>query len=257
MQGSVAYNLGFATVVCVVCAVVVSTSAVSLRERQAANQLLEKQRNVLVAAGLANDDESLSSEEVAARFGPIRQVVVDLRTGAEVNDVDPTAFDQRAEASNPKTGREAPENNAGLIRLPSRALVYELRDGDELDLVILPVEGLGLWSTLYGFLALDADLETIRGLTFYEHGETPGLGGEVDNPRWKSLWPGRKATVGTEPRIEVIRGRAGPPDEDPFRVDGISGATMTGRGVTNLLRFWLGDDGFRPYLVRLGEEGAA
>ena len=182
---------------------------------------------------------------------------IDLRTGEEVNDVDPTAFDQRAQALNPETGREAPENNAGLTRLPLRALVYELRDGDGLDLVVLPVEGLGLWSTLYGFLALDADLETIRGLTFYQHLETPGLGGEVDNPRWKSLWPGRKAFDGTEPRIEVIRGRAGPPDEDPFRVDGISGATMTGRGVTNLLRFWLGNDGFRPYLGRLGVEGAA
>jgi Na+-transporting NADH:ubiquinone oxidoreductase subunit C len=174
-----------------------------------------------------------------------------------VSDVDPTAFDQRAEASNSETGRDAPENNAGLMRLPFRALVYELRDGDELDLVVLPVEGLGLWSTLYGFLALDADLETIRGLTFYEHGETPGLGGEVDNPRWKSLWPGRKTGVGAEPLIEVIRGRAGPTDEDPFRVDGLSGATMTSRGVTNLLRFWLGDDGFRAYLARLGEEGAA
>ena len=121
--------------------------------------------------------------------------------------------------------------------------------------MILPVEGLGLWSTLYGFLAVDADLETIRGLTFYEHAETPGLGGEVDNPRWKSLWPGRRTTVDGEPRIEVIRGRAGPPGEDPYRVDGLSGAAITGRGVTNLLRFWLSDEGFRPYLTRLSVEG--
>ena len=257
MQGSVVYNLVFAAIVCVVCAVFVSSSAVSLHDRQVANQLLEKQRNVLVAAGLASEEESLSSEDVAARFGPIRQVVIDLRTGAEVDGADPAAFDQRAEAAGSETGRVAPENNAGLNRLPKRALVYELRNEDGLDLLVLPVEGLGLWSTLYGFLALDADLETIRGLTFYQHLETPGLGGEVDNPRWKALWPGRKAFVGAEPRIEVIRGRAGPPDTDPHRVDGISGATMTGRGVTNLLRFWLGDEGFRPYLERLGKEGVA
>lgn len=255
MQGSVGYNLGFAGLVCVVCAVVVASSAVSLRDRQAANQLLEKQRNVLVAAGLATEDESLSSEDVAARFGPVGQVVIDLRTGEEVGDVDPSVFDQRAATRDPATSREAPENNAGLARLPHQALVYELRDEGRLQLVILPVEGLGLWSTLYGFIALDSDLETIRGLTFYEHGETPGLGGEVDSPRWKSLWPGRRAGADAESRIEVIRGRAGPPDDDPYRVDGLAGATMTGRGVTNLLRFWLDDEGFRPYLARLRAEG--
>ena len=257
MQGSVGYNLGFAAIVCVVCAVVVSSSAVTLRERQEANQLLEKQRNVLVAAGLATEDETLEREEVADRFGPIRQVVIDLNSGEESATIDPEVFDQRAATRDAEMSREAPENDAGLTRVPLQALVHEVRDGDRLNLVIMPVEGLGLWSTLYGFVALEADLETIRGLTFYEHGETPGLGGEVDNPRWKSLWPGRRAFAEDEPRIEVIRGRAGSPEEDPHRVDGLSGATMTGRGVTNLLRFWLGDEGFRPYLERLAREGAA
>lgn len=257
MQGSVGYNLGFAAVVCVVCAVVVSLSAVTLRERQEANQLLEKQRNVLVAAGLADEDESLGSEEVADRFAPIRQVVIDLRTGEESASTDPALFDQRAATRGAATSREAPENDAGLARVANEVLVYEVRDGEALELVILPVEGLGLWSTLYGFVALDADLETIRGLTFYEHGETPGLGGEVDNPRWKSLWPGRRVFEDEQPRIEVIRGQAGSPQEDPHRVDGLAGATVTGRGVTNLLRFWLSAEGFGPYLQRLRQEGVA
>ena len=257
MQGSVLYNLGFAAIVCVVCAVVVSSSAVTLRERQEANQLLEKQRNVLVAAGLATESESLESDDVAGRFAPIRQVVIDLRTGEESVSTDPALFDQRAATRDTETSRAAPANDAGLTRLANEVLVYEVRDGEALELVILPVEGLGLWSTLYGFVALDADLETIRGLTFYQHGETPGLGGEVDNPRWKSLWPGRRAFENNEPRIEVTRGRAGSPEEDPYRVDGLAGATMTGRGVTNLLRFWLGQEGFRPYLERLRQEGAA
>ena len=82
--------------------------------------------------------------------------------------------------------------------MADQTLVYELRDdAGALDLVVLPVHGLGLWSILYGFVALDADLETIRGLTYYEHKETPGLGGEVDNPRWKSLW---KRPQGVRPR---------------------------------------------------------
>ncbi len=252
MQGSVRYNLVFAAVVCVVCAVFVSGSAVSLRDRQAANQLLERQRNVLIAAGLATDDERPSSDEVAARFEPIRQVVIDLATGAEAPEIDRVTFDQQAAEKDPRTSRVAPDNPAGVRRVPTHALVYELRDeSDALDLVILPVSGLGLWSTLYGFIAMDADAETVRGLTFYKHLETPGLGGEVDNPRWKALWPGRKAFDGDEVRLEVIRGRAGSVTEDPYRVDGLAGATMTSRGVTNLLRFWLGAEGFGPYLDRL------
>jgi Na+-transporting NADH:ubiquinone oxidoreductase subunit C len=125
-------------------------------------------------------------------------------------------------------------------------------------MVVLPVQGYGLWSTLYGFLALEADLRTIRGITFYEHGETPGLGGEVDNPRWKSRWVGRLALDDQgEPKIEVIKGPAGPPQEDPYRVDGLSGATLTARGVTNLVHFWLSSDIFGTYLDRLEQRRAA
>ena len=256
MQGSVGYNLIFAAGVCVVCAVFVSGSAVSLRDRQDANRLLDRQRNVLVAAGLAADDETLASEEVARRFAPIRQIVVDLQTGDEAPDVDPSTFDQRAATVDPSTSRAAPDKPAGLSRLPNYALVYELRDADgRLDLVVLPVSGLGLWSTLYGFISLDADVETVRGLTFYEHLETPGLGGEVDNPRWKALWPGRKAFDGDEVRLEVVKGRAGSVTDDPYRVDGLAGATITSRGVTNLLRFWLGSQGFAPYLDGLKTRG--
>ena len=256
MHASATYNLGFAAAVCVVCAIFVSSSAVSLHERQAANEALEKQRNVLVVAGLASSDERLSPDEVESRFVPIRWVVVNLRTGEETPEIDPVRFDDRGAAADPTTSREAPANDARVRRLPDHALVYELRDAnDALDLVILPVSGMGLWSTLYGFVTLDDDLTTIRGLTFYEHGETPGLGGEVDNPRWKGLWVGRLAfdAEGAIP-IEVIKGQAGPADEDPHRVDGLAGATMTSRGVTNLLRFWLGENGFGPYLERLRRE---
>ena len=252
MQGSVLYNLGFATIVCVACAIVVSSAAVTLRERQMINQTLDMQRNVLVAAGLAGPDEALEPDDIDARFAPIRQVVIDRASGADT-DADPATFNPRAAAADPSTSQTAPSNNAGLQRVADQALVYELRDdGGELDLVVLPVHGLGLWGILYGFVALDADLQTIRGLTYYEHKETPGLGGEVDNPRWKSLWNGRKA-FGPDgaPAIEVIKGLAGTPADDPFRVDGLAGATMTSRGVTNMLRFWLDEQGFGPYLEAL------
>ena len=246
------YILGFAAAVCLVCAVMVSGSAVALRDLQAVNAERERQRNVLFAAGLADPDEELSEAEMAQRFAPVRAVVVDLETGEELPDLDPASVDPLVEAGITDSSRAAPENLARIRRVERRSVVYLVESGGELDAVVLPVRGQGLWSVLYGYLALEADLDTVRGLTFYEHKETPGLGGEVDNPNWKALWPGRRVfgTAG-EPIIEVARAAVGAVAEDPHRVDGLAGATMTSRGVTNLLRFWLAENGFGPFLTRL------
>ncbi len=247
-QHNVFYNLWFCTAVCVVSAVCVSLTAVMLKPRQEVNAAQDKMRNVLVAAGLAADGESLTSDEIESRFAPIRQVVIDLETGAET-DVDPVGFDQLKAAADPATSRPAPENRAKVRRLPNQALVYRLEEGGDLQLLIIPIEGKGLWSTLYGFLSLDSDLSTIRGITFYKHGETPGLGGEVDNPNWKALWNDRQAfDTNGQVDIAVIKGRAGPVSEDPHRVDGLSGATLTSKGVSALVQFWLGENGFGPYI---------
>src|SRR5690606_32756940 len=126
-------------------------------------------------------------------------------------------------AEDPEFGVPAPPNQANVQRMPKYALAYRVLDeGGSTEMVVLPVKGYGLWSTLYGYLAVDDDGNTIRGLTLYQHGETPGLGGEVDNPRWKALWPGRKiyADAG-EVELEVIKGQAGPASSDPYRVDGL------------------------------------
>ncbi|MDE2667420.1 MAG: Na(+)-translocating NADH-quinone reductase subunit C [Acidobacteriota bacterium] len=253
MQHSVGYTILFAGLICVACAVLVSSSAVSLSEMQQANAALDKRKNVLLAAGLARPTERLDAAQVQERFRVVKPVVVDLQSGEEVPDIDPSAFDQRKARNDPDSSREAPPNDSSISRLPNHAVVYQvLNDSGELQMVVLPIEGYGLWSTLYGFLSLDADTRTVRGLTYYQHGETPGLGGEVDNPRWKARWPGRLAFDGAgQTVIEVIKGQAGPPEEDPHRVDGLAGATITSRGVTNMLRFWLGENGFGPFLKRL------
>ena len=254
---SVKYTLLFSAAVCGVCAIFVSTSAVTLEERQTTNELLEKQKNVLEAAGLKAADEKLPAAEIEERFATIEAVVINLESGEELADVEPAGFDQQKAKRDPDTSRVAPDNPSRIQRLPHQALVYKKRGGGgELDMVILPIEGYGLWGTLFGFLALDADLETVRGITYYQHKETAGLGGEVDNSSWKALWPGRKAFgPNGEIEIEVIKGRAGKPAEDPHRVDGLSGATITGRGVTNMIHFWLGESGFGPYLDTIRQQG--
>ena len=136
--------------------------------------------------------------------------------------------------------------------------MYQVVKDDKIESLILPMHGKGLWSTLYGFLAVESDAQTVSGIVFYEHAETPGLGGEVDNPRWRSTWKGRKVYGDDgQPKIEVIKGAAGSASSDPFHVDGLSGATITSRGVSYLVQFWMGDDGFKPYLTRFKtQEGA-
>ena len=247
MQRSVLYTILFATAICIVCAVVVSSSAVSLKERQTVNATLDKQKNVLYAAGLMDPEEKASEEEVVERFANVEMKVIDLKTGEELPDVDPLTFDQRKEAMGADTSHAAPNNLSRIQRLPDRALVYEVMSEDgSLEGVVLPIEGYGLWGTLYGFLALESDFDTVLGITYYDHKETPGLGGEVDNPSWKAKWPGRRVYDDGEVELTVIKGPAGPPAEDPYEVDGISGATITARGVTNMIHFWLGENGFEP-----------
>ena len=252
---STGFTVMFAAAVCGVCSIFVAGSAVSLADRQETNKLLDRQGKVLDVAGLVADGEKLSAEQIAERYGEnIKPMLIDLKTGKPA-DGDPANFDQKKAAADPATSHAAPPNDAKVMRLPEKALVYKVEQGGELKGIILPIEGKGLWSTLYGFLALESDAETIQGITFYQHGETPGLGGEVDNPRWKNLWKGRKAFDDEwEPKIAVKKGTAGPPAEDPFQVDGLSGATITSRGVTHLVQFWLDDNGYGPYLENYRSE---
>ena len=225
------YTLGFAAAVCVVCSVLVSASAVLLRDRQQANERLERESRLLAVVDLLAEGEWASREEVAERFARhIRPVLVDMGPGD-------------------------PSHPASVQTVPAQATVYRVVDGERLDALILPVHGLGLWSTMYGYLALEPDGVTVRGLSFYRHGETPGLGAEIDNPRWRALWRGRRAfDEQGRPRLEVIKGRAGPPETDPHRIDGLSGATLTARGVTHTMDFWLGDAGFGPWLATVRQE---
>lgn len=256
MRHSAMYTILFAGAICVACAILVSSAAVSLADLQEQNARLDRQRNVLYAAGIADPGQRLTAEGVAKEFERIRSVVVEIESGEEVDAVDAATYDQQAAKNDPELSRGAPPNEAVIKRLPTYAVVYHiLNDADEVEMVVLPVEGYGLWSTLYGFLALDSDTTTVRGITYYQHGETPGLGGEVDNPSWKALWPGRKAyDEDWRPALRVIKGQAGPPEQDPHQIDGLTGATITSRGITHMMNFWLGENGFGPYLEKFRQQ---
>ncbi len=256
-KDSAAYTLLFAGAVCAVCGSLVAASAVMLRPGQERNKQADMQKNVLLASGLLSPDETVSIESSSALFmEKVKAEVIRLKTGEPAPGVDGRGFDQRAEAADPKTSDSAPENDAKVRRIPRRAVVYHVQ-ADAGELMVIPVEGKGLWSTLYGYLALDAaDPKLIRGIAFYQHGETPGLGGEIDNPRWQALWKGRRALDDNfNPLFQVIKGAAGPASEAPYHVDGLSGATLTSNGVTHLIRFWTGELGYGPYLRRAAKKG--
>jgi Na+-transporting NADH:ubiquinone oxidoreductase subunit C len=235
---------------CIVCSVIVSTAAVMLKPAQQANQSLDRKRNILAAAGML--DENISIDEQFAKMTPR---VVDLRTGKFSDAVDAEGYNERKAAKDPaqSDALSSSEDIAKVFRREHYAVVYVANDTQgEVDKIILPIRGYGLWGTLYGFIALEGDASTVAGIGFYEHKETPGLGGEVDNPRWKGLWPGKQVYKDGELEIAVVKGTVDPsaPGAD-YQVDGMAGATLTTRGVSNLVQFWLGDNGFAPFLNNL------
>lgn len=240
----------FSIAICAIFAVLVSSAAVLLKPRQMDNQRLYQIRNILIVSGIA-DENSSSDPDSAFRLYQthVEQKFIDLKSAAYVEAPENAdQYDMMAEAKTPEGGYDAPKNSAGVKRLPKIAQVYIVYDENHaVSSLILPIVGSGLWSTIYGYLALNADGQTIRGVTFYSHGETPGLGGEIDNPRWKEQWKGKQMfDEDGKPAFHIARGRAN--NEDHFTIDGISGATLTSQGVSGMVQFWLGPDAFGPFI---------
>ncbi len=250
----VARTLLVALLVSLVCSSLVASAAVVLKPLQEANAKLDARKNILDVAGVFDPDRDIDEQ-----FESIETRVVDLETGTYRGDIDPDAFDPEQARKDPEQSTAVPpELDAARVgRRADRALVYLVRDGDSVTRIILPVYGYGLWSTMYGFLALEPDGNTVADIVFYSHAETAGIGDFVSKPKWRSLWPAKRAfDEDGELMLRVVKGRVSP--DDPladYHVDGVSGATLTGNGVTNLIQYWLGPHGFGPYLREI-QQGA-
>ena len=248
IQNTVIIGLGL----CFVCAAIISLIAVGLKQTQKQNVILDQQKKIVAAADL----ESFYGS-VTKAYDSIEEIVVDLDTG-NLTEIDPKNYDLTKELQdNSKFINLTSSEDIATIKVRENfsKVFLEYRDG-ELNTVILPVRGYGLWGILYGYLAISNDLNTIVGLEFYEHKETPGLGAEIDNPAWKALWNGKKLfDEEGNLLIEVVKGKVAANDvESTYKVDGLSGATLTSNGVTNLLAFWLGELGYSKFLASLKEE---
>ncbi|MEN8152603.1 MAG: Na(+)-translocating NADH-quinone reductase subunit C [Acidobacteriota bacterium] len=262
-------TIGVALGVCLVSSILVSLAFVQLKPIQDKNAELDKLKNILEAGGLKTDGKTDIRKLYKDRIEP---VIIELKTGDIVTElseeIKPDNFDIETLAKDPKFSSKIPADKdmADIKRRPDYMIVYNVKNSDSTGSIekrIFPMYGRGLWSTMYGLLALDKDMSTIRGFTFYKHEETPGLGGEVDNPRWKGLWKDKVAfhLTGdkTDLKIEVIKGivEKGKPGSES-KIDGLSGSTLTTRGINNLVRFWLGFDGkewgttgYGPYIKKL------
>jgi Na+-transporting NADH:ubiquinone oxidoreductase subunit C len=252
-RDSAANVLIVAISLCLVCSVLVSTAAVMLRPIQERNKLVDRQMNILNAAGLYDE-----TKDIDQLFRQIETKIVDLSTGKFISHIDSQDYDLARVLKDPDLSAAlAPEQDiAGIRRQEKYALIYLVMEQQQIKNIILPVRGAGLYSTLYGFLALKADGNTVQGLSFYEQGETPGLGGEIINPKWRAKWQDKKIYDDTGAiQIELVKG---PIDDESlqavYQVDAIAGATLTSRGVNNLMRFWFGDQGYKALLERIAQQ---
>lgn len=251
MDYSNKYIVTFAAVLCLVCSTVVSSIAVGLKDRQDANRILDKRTMVLRVANMVEDKEKPSFEEVDEMFKDIETIVIDLDEGSIV-DVDPTTVDPRKNAKRPGVSKGITDENArkaGIKSVATQQLVYLVRTPGK-ECVVFPFYGNGLWSTMYGFLCVTPDLSEVIGIIYYEQGETAGLGSEVENPRWRAQWVGKKAlTADNELQVKVVK--QGLAKDKTTQVDGIAGATITSVAVTFALDFWFGEQGYGPALDQI------
>ena len=245
---------------CIACAVVVSITAVIVRPEQIANVENEKKVKILSAACIkfeVSEDEkergciSITKDQVDEEFKKITTIYVDFRSNEFVT-VDPN-YDHLKAVLKPELSELVPKEKdiAILKRRENVGPIYVwTNENKEVERVVLPIRGYGLWGTLYGYLSLGSDLNSVNGIEFYDHKETPGLGGEVENEDWKAIWKGKliyNQDGGVE--LKVVKGAA----KDEYQIDGLSGATLTSNGVSNMINYWLGDEAYGPALKKIKE----
>ncbi len=248
-----------ATALCVVCSVLVSTAALGLRPLQEENAVKEIKRNILGAAGMLPESGSYDLDQL---FGQMETLVIELKTGEIAQGIDPKTFDPAEAEKVAATTFSVPAaklSKVGIRSHATRMKVYVKRSASGgVETVVLPIHGKGLWSTMYAFLALESDLRTVKNLVFYKHAETPGLGGEVDNPLWRAQWPGKQLfDEQSNYDFKILKGRVQPGSpKAKQQADGLSGATITTNGVNGTIEYWMGPEGYGPFLEKLREQGA-
>ncbi len=248
---STSFVVTVAVVLSLVCATLVSLAAISLKPIQDVNAAKEKKKNILMAAGIyqeGGDIEALFNDNIEV-------IAIEIPSGAAASDIDVSTFDAVKAAKDPNKGQALAHDPAKIGYIANHALVYQLVEAGRVEKVILPIRGYGLWGTMFGFLAMNKDGKTVEGLTFYEHKETPGLGAEIANPDWQATWVGKQPyDANNIPKMSLVKSISSDPIVAGHQVDTLAGATLTSRGVEATVNFWLGEQGYGPYLNQLASQ---
>ena len=219
------YTIAFTTIITVILGLGLSATADSLRERQVLNEELDIKKNILSVLGYKQDTPWTNEEVQSLYDSNINEIRID-EVGLVLDEVD-------------KSGNFA-------------YTIYQSSENNMVTGYAIPIAGKGLWGTMYGYFAIEPDAETVKGITFYKHKETPGLGAEVDKDWFKNNFIGKKLTDknGELVSIEVVKGYVSKTDPEALhKVDGISGATITGTGLTTFLKSDL--EKYEPYFARV------
>lgn len=242
----------------IICSSLVSAAVVVLRPIQQNNQLLERGRNIMTLTGLLPSGELPDDEKMLDLFNSLDTRIVNIDEGRFDDAIDPVTFDMRRAANDPELGTGVPggQDLASIGRRSRYAPVYMVWNEDGLDRLILPVRGAGMWSMLYGYIALDSDFTTVAGMAFYEQNETPGLGDQITHEHWLEQWQGKQIYdhQGT-PLFNVSEGKVQPGSvHAPFQVDALTGATVTANAVTGLVQYWFGPHGYKGLLDHMKDQ---
>ncbi len=243
-----------AFLLCVVCSVLVCLAAIVRIDKEAYNKQLEIRKTVLAASGYQQQiDAGGNIDELFTTNMELK--LVDLATGEFTTAVDAATYNQKEAVDNPELSEKIPAD-LDIAKIGTRAK-YAAVYLDKSGTVVLPIHGGGMWGPIYGYISVAADGTTIKGLTFYQHAETPGLGAEIDNPNWKKQWPEKKIYNSSgKLAIKVVKkGKYNASAADAVStVDGLAGATVTGNKVNAIIRYWLGENGYAPFLAKFKAE---
>lgn len=237
----------FTVTLCLLCSFMLTGTAELLKERKLAKKRDELKRYVLVAADVdlgGNDFRTIFEKSVTP-------MLVELDTGVISTDDNVMNFDDRMAAINPETSSKPKKDTAKIKSRADQVRVFKVFDDNgKLTSMVVPIYGKGLWSMIYGFVAVKPDMNTIVNVVIYEHGETPGIGDFLNDPEWTAKFQGKQLfDENGKVALKIVKG--GAKEGDIHGVDAVSGATMTGRGVQRSIKFWFGNEGFQTFFNKL------
>lgn len=230
------YTIIFIIILCVISSIILTLVSKGFEGKKNFNIELDRKKNVLKAFGFNLNNKNQNS--IVKLFdNSIKKIVIDKEgnvfKGENKSDI-------------------ASDKKHNLL------IIYKAIENKQVKGYAIPIDGFGLWSQLLGYYALANDLSTVKGITFYKHGETPGLGGEIESDDFQKNFTNKKIFDSKNilrPTI-VVKGKVDDvitdKSEHIFYVDGISGATMTCDGINQLLKNGL--EKYEPFFRRMRKE---